>query len=165
MFFWKKIYLYTIMKKVICFQLLIIGTITITACKKNGNDSANKSNKSIVGTWELTHYNEVDVDSTTNPITINVSDSNLVHGNAQILKFNSDNSCSAQPYENSLNVVPGAYSLIGIDTISFSFGPGPPQQKPKYTIQGITLTFSYPPHYLYDSLHFFLRTETYMRLL
>ncbi len=153
------------MKKIICFLLSIIGIIIFTACNKDGNNSAHHISKSIVGTWELTHYHEVDVDSSTSPITINVSDSNLVHGNAQILKFNSDSSCSAQPYENSLNVIPGAYSLIGSDTINFIFGPGPPPQRPMYTIQGITLTFSYPPHYLYDSLHYFLRTETYTRLL
>ena len=132
-------------KKTILFLLLILSTIAFTTCKKDSNNttgssniSKDSSNKSIVGTWELTHYHEVEVDSTTIPITINTSDSNLTHNKAPILKFNSDSSCFSYPdYQNPLNPVPGSYSLIGNDTISFTFGPGPPPEKPSVKLNVI----------------------------
>ena len=134
--------------------LLIIITINFSACKKDS------TNTSIIGTWQLTHYHEVDVDSTTNPVTINLKDSNFV----LILQFNSDG--YAWAYINtSLNLGnAGKYTLYGNDSISYVFGPGPPPVKAKYTIQGTTLTFLDQPHYLFDSLHYFITTETYARL-
>jgi hypothetical protein len=134
--------------------LLIVITMNFSACKKVS------TNTSIVGTWQLTHYHEIDVDSTTNPITVNFKDTNFV----LILKFNSDE--SAISYTNtSLNFgIAGGYTLSGNDSISYVFGPGPPPVKAKYTIQGITLTFFTKPHYLYDSLHYFTTTQTYIRL-
>jgi hypothetical protein len=145
------------MKKtaLITITLILIGiTINFSACKKDN------TNTSIVGTWQLTHYHEVDVDSTTNPITVNLKDTNLV----LILKFNSDGSAvsyvnTSQNFGNA-----GGYTLYGNDSISYVFGPGPPPVKAKYTIQGITLTFFTQRHYLYDSSHYLTTTETYIRL-
>jgi len=139
--------------------LLIVIAINFSACKKDSTPK-DSTNTSIVGTWQLTHYHEVDVDSTTNPVTINLKDTNFV----LILQFNSDG--YAFSYINtSLNFGNvGRYTLYGNDSISYVFGPGPPPVKAKYTIQGTTLTFFTQPHYLYDSLHYFITTETYTRL-
>jgi hypothetical protein len=134
--------------------LPILTIIHLTACKKDS------TNTSIVGSWQLTHYHQVDVDSSTNPVTFNLKDSNFV----LILKFNSDGSCLS--YTNtSLNLGnAGEYTLSGNDSISYVFGPGPPPVNAKYTIRGTTLTLFTQPHYLYDSLHYFITTQTYIRL-
>ena len=134
--------------------ILIAITINFSACKKDS------TNTSIVGTWKLTHYHEVDVDSTTNPVTINLKDTNFV----LILKFNSDK--SAFSYVDILLSFgnPGRYSLYGNDSISYFFGPGPRPDTAKYTIQGTTLTLFTKPHYLYDLSHYFITTQTFKRL-
>jgi hypothetical protein len=138
--------------------LLVAVAISFTACKK---DTANMpASTSIVGTWQLTNYHEVDVDSTTNPVTVNSKDTVFV----LILKFNSDN--SAVSYNDIMQSFgnPGAYTLYGNDSISYSFGPGPPPVIARYTIQGTILTFFTQPHYLYDPLHYFTSTQTFRRL-
>ncbi len=139
----------------IAFSSIMI--VSLSNCKKD-NISTDSTNTAIVGTWEQTYSHKVDVDSTTTPISVITSDSNFVHGKAPILKFNSDFYCFS-------NDVLGSYSFIGNDSISVVFGPGPPPEKAKYTIKGTTLTLFYAPHYLYDSLHFYLLTQKFIRLL
>ncbi len=138
-------------------MLLVVITSNFCAYKK---DNMNSTNTSIEGTWQLTHYHEVSVDSTTSPVTFNQKDTNF----ELILKFNSDG--SAVSYNNTLlnygNL--GGYSLYGNDSVSFVFGPGPSMSKAKYTIKDIAMTFFTPPHFLYDSLHYYFTTETYIRL-
>ncbi|MEP6713907.1 MAG: hypothetical protein ABJA37_15880 [Ferruginibacter sp.] len=153
----------------IAFSYIMI--VSLTNCKKdtnnpNSNISTDSTNTSIVGTWEQTYSHEVDVDSTTTPISTITSGSNFVHNKAPILKFNSDYYCFSQPqYEYPLNNILGSYRFIGNDTISIVFGPGPPPEKAQYIIKGTTLTLFYAPHYLYDSLHFYLFTKKFTRLL
>ena len=134
--------------------LLIAITINFSACKKDSVSSQ------IVGTWQLSHYHEAEVDLTTNPATVKMIDSSF----ALILKFSGDG--SAVSYMNALPSLgnAGGYTLSGNDSISYVFGPGAPPVKAKYTIQGATLTLVDQPRYLYDSLHYFTSTQTYVRL-
>jgi hypothetical protein len=140
-------------------KLLMAVAISLTACKKD--TSNNTFNTSIVGTWQLTHYHEMDVDSTTNPISIIIKDTSYT----DVIVFGSSNGY-AIGYDNTnmSNGIIGSYHLIGSDSISYVFGPGPPPQKARYTIQGTTLTLFDAPRYLYDSLHYYITTQTYIRL-
>jgi hypothetical protein len=128
--------------------LLMVIAINLTACKKSS------TNTSIVGTWQLTNYHQVNVDSTTNPVTVTTLDTTF----NDVITFNSDGSA------NSSGGGAGSYILIGSDSISYVFGPGPPPEKARYTIQGTTLTLFDAPHYLDSTLIYFISMETFKRI-
>jgi hypothetical protein len=142
------------MKTVIVISGLIVSILLITSCSKSSTDA------SIIGTWQSTHYHQVNVDSTTNPVTVTTSDTNYT----DVITFGSNGYAMGYDNTNMVNGIIGSYYLIGSDSISYVFGPGPPPEKARYTIQGSTLTLFASPHYLYDSLHYFITTQTYKRL-
>jgi len=128
---------------------LIVSILLITSCSKNTT-----TNNSIVGTWKLNNFNAVQIDSTTKPVTITASDTSF----NLVITFNKEGSA------NSTDGGAGSYTLYDSDSISYVFGPAPTPVKARYTIEGSILTFFTSPHYLQDSFHYYITTQTYTRV-
>ncbi|HMG82828.1 MAG TPA: hypothetical protein VK559_07315 [Ferruginibacter sp.] len=126
------------MKRLIYLSsFLLLAGITISSCKKSS------SNNSIVGSWEVTSLHEVEVDSTTTPITVTKIDTTTVHGHTIVISFFADNSLEQYDYSTSPATIEsvGSYLVRGDSLTLFSGStPSSTGQTVKFSVSGNALS-------------------------